>query len=298
MSAERPVGIVTDSTSNLQEFGPQFYPEIRIVQARISMGEQDTMDDPGSITTQDVLAWMVKNQAVPTTGAPAYSEFIKAYESFAPDQQILSVHVSGELSQFMNQALKAKNELGQGGDRIEVFDSRQISLALGYMVLEAQRLSTSGMPMEELLGNLRQAQDRIHLIAAFKTLKNARLSGRVSHLKQVMGDALGLKAILTVRDGKIQQEGIEMAWGKAKNRLLQIVESAGPLQRLGVVHAGAEEREIFDMVSRLQGNFYGDIDIGNLGPALATHAGMGAIVISYMTEKPEVVTSYPGKPTR
>jgi DegV family protein with EDD domain len=295
MASERPsVAIVTDSTSDLRQLSDQqSLRGIQFVEALIALGNESRIDRPEDIATPELLQWMTDTQEVPTTGAPPAPVFEGLYRSIPAGRDILSVHIASELSQFVAQATVAKTAMGEDGDRVTVLDSRGISLALGYQALEARRLSETGMPVADIVGALEDMQSRSHLFVAFKTLDNARLSGRISHIRGLMGSILGLKPVLELEHGRFEQESVNRTWGKARDRLVADIAASAPFERLGILHAGAPDIEIADMVDRLQPSFPSRIDVALLGPTLATHAGPGAIAVCGVAAKPVVFTSRP-----
>jgi hypothetical protein len=76
-------------------------------------------------------------------------EFVRVYETLlAEHEQVLSIHLSAELSQTAERAREAVRRL-DAGDRILVVDSRLAGAALGLLCLEARaRLDRGATPAE------------------------------------------------------------------------------------------------------------------------------------------------------
>jgi len=63
-----------------------------------------------------------------------------------------------------------------------VVDTRQLSMAQGFMVLEAAKLAKNAYSREEIINRALNVGERVHLFGALSTLKYLAMSGRVGHL--------------------------------------------------------------------------------------------------------------------
>lgn len=75
---------------------------------------------------------------MPTTSAPAVGDFLEVYEPLLKEtNEIVSVHISSKLSATHDNACQAAQVRADRGARIEVFDSRVVSLGLMFVTLAA-----------------------------------------------------------------------------------------------------------------------------------------------------------------
>jgi len=61
------------------------------------------------------------------------------------------------------------------------------------------------------------------------------------------------------------------------------LKDAGPVERLGVLHAQCSDVDQF--VATVRTVYSGEIIVGEIGPVIGTHAGLGTIGIAYITAK-------------
>jgi DegV family protein with EDD domain len=100
-------------------------------------------------------------------------------------RQILSIHLSSRLSAMINMARQAAKGVGE---QIHIFDSLQVSLGLGFQVMEAAAVALRDEPFEAIHEAARRARDRVRLVAMIDTLEYLRRSGRVGWIRAGIGD--------------------------------------------------------------------------------------------------------------
>src|SRR5512137_2203953 len=102
-----------------------------------------------------------KEGALPKTAAPSPAAFIKAFKhAFESGAEgIVCVCVSSEISATYTAALTAKADFPERD--IRVIDSRVVSMAQGFMALEAKRLADSGASLNQIETRLKGMESRL-----------------------------------------------------------------------------------------------------------------------------------------
>lgn len=90
----------------------------------------------------------------------------------------------------------------RGQFRIHILDSRTYSMAYGIPVVEAAQMIQNGGSLDEILAFLNEWLDHARPMFVPLNLKCVKKSGRVSPAAAFMGDALGLKPLITFEDGE------------------------------------------------------------------------------------------------
>jgi len=91
-----------------------------------------------------------------------------------------------------------------------------------------------------------------------------------------------VKPILSVHDGEVAPVERVRTMNGALRRLVELVGSAGPLERLGVMHADAPANAAL-VEDQLHGRFPDlSVDRGELGPVVGTHGGPGVIGVGFL----------------
>ncbi|OGO60370.1 MAG: hypothetical protein A2032_02835 [Chloroflexi bacterium RBG_19FT_COMBO_49_13] len=230
------VAIVTDSTSDISSELATTH-DIHVVPAILVM-EGRSLEDGQELTREELYRQLPMLKTNPTTAAPSSGTFQKVYEDFFNKgaDRIISIHVSSILSGICNAASVAAEGYG---NRVQVIDSRHVTLGLGYQVLAAAQAARSGQELDEILKGIEEVRKRIHLVAMLDTLEFARRSGRVSWARSNIGNLLQIKPFLGVEDGKVIRMGETRTRQKGIERLERMLSELGPLENLAILHTNA-----------------------------------------------------------
>jgi DegV family protein with EDD domain len=274
------IRIVTDSTCDL----PQTVTDelgITVVPLYINLGTRGYLDEV-ELTREEFYTRLPDYDPSPTTAAPGTETFRRTYERLADEgaTAILSIHISINLSATLDVARLAARETHSLP--VTVFDSRQLSLGLGFLVETAAKAAGAGQSMSEILAVLEDQISRTHVFAALETLEYLRRSGRMNGAVARFGNLLQIKPLLRMHDGDPTAERVRTNNGATK-RLIQILDELAPLERAALVHtharakAEALHREVEHL---LPGNPVPSVDIT---PVLGANIGPGAVGFAVVT---------------
>lgn len=277
------IRIVTDSTCDLpreviDEHG------IKVVPLYIHINGKNYLDEI-DLSRHEYYERLPSIHPVATTAIPSTEVFQKTYESLAEEgaTEILSIHISHKLSGMVNVAESAARETTAA--KVMTFDSRQLSMATGFEVLEAAKAAKAGKNMKEILADLEQLIPHLHVLAALDTLEYMRRSGRMNFAFSAIGTLLKVKPLLKMYDGEPTSEKVRTKQ-KALNRLKELLEKYSPYERVALLHSNAESaaRALLDEVKHLVPP--GDVLLGELNPIIGTHLGPGVIGFCCISKNP------------
>ena len=118
------------------------------------------------------------------------------------EDEVVILTISSTLSGTYQSALMAKEQLGS--DKIHVVDSRQVTASLAILVrYTAARLRDEGPSAEQIAAALERKREKGAFTPLVDTLKYLRMGGRLSATVAVAGSVLGIKPILSVKDGSL-----------------------------------------------------------------------------------------------
>lgn len=238
MSTRIQVGVVTDSTADIPNELLESH-SISMVPALLIIDGQ-TFEDGKQLSRSDFYKGLPEYAQPPTTATPSPALFESAYQRFFDlgIEQVLSIHVASTLSGMLTSANQAAQVFPE---KVHVIDSGQLSLGLGFQVIEAAHAAQEGKSLEQVLQVVTSAQERVRVAALINTLEYLRRSGRVNWLRAGMGELLRIKQLLEVRKGAIEDIGKTRTFDRALKELLYIGSSWGKCERMAVMHTGVQD---------------------------------------------------------
>ncbi len=233
------LGLVTDSTCDLpadliQRFGIEVVPTILVIEG------QQYADGEG-IRRDDFYARLPAMKIFPTTAAPSIGEFSTRYLRLleAGCDHILSIHAASQLTAICSIAGQAANDFP---NKITVVDSGSLSLGIGFQALAAAEAAEAGADTVTALAAIADTRRRLHVFAALDTMDYLRRSGRVPAAITFLGGMLNIKPLVEITDGQLKPVGAVRTTSQADARMATFLKAGLPLERLAILHTGAESR--------------------------------------------------------
>lgn len=231
------IGIVTDSTADLPTDLAGKHG-IEIVPAIVNIGN-NSFSDGIDISREEFYNRLPNLFPSPTTSSPSVGSIQERYEKLlrAGADFVISIHPPNELSGIFNAARLAAEAFGQ---RVKVLDSGQVSLGLGFQVIMAAEAASRGAIVDEVTALVEDVRQRVRLAALLDTIEYIHRSGRVSWAAAKIGGILRLQPLIELRFGIVHRLGLARTRMQGIERLLDSLNSWGPLERLAVLHTNAE----------------------------------------------------------
>ncbi|HET9907700.1 MAG TPA: DegV family protein, partial [Anaerolineales bacterium] len=231
------LGIVTDSTSDLPNYLIEQYA-LEVVPSILILEGKEYADGVG-ISREEFYTRLPSFQTQPTTAAPSIGDFSVRYDSLLRRgcDHILSIHATGKLTTIINSARQAAQDFPT---KITIIDSLSMSLGLGFQVLAAAE--TAELGLQAALDAAESARQRLQVFAAFDTLEYAKRSGRLPSVFATLGGLLNIKPLIELIDGEVKPVGVVRTTKQANEKIMNFLLEMGPLERLAIMHTGAESR--------------------------------------------------------
>ena len=272
------VRLVTDSACDLPQSIIDQYG-ITVVPLTIRFGETDYVDRE-DFGPKEFWAKCAASPVLPETAAPAPGQFEAAYRKLQAEGAtgVLVVSLSSAISATMQSAEIAAKAVA-GDISVRVVDSRSVSMGQGIIVKSCAADADVGAGLDELAAKAADLSHRVHVYGALDTLENLKKGGRIGGAKAMIASALAIKPIIDVREGKVEEGGRQRTRGKALAFLLQKVKEHGNITDLAVLQADCNDAGAF--VDQLRAIYSGDIEVGDIGAVIGTHAGRGTIGVAF-----------------
>ncbi|MCK9793162.1 DegV family protein [Isoptericola sp. 4D.3] len=270
------VRVVTDSTACLPAAADDAAPVV--VPLRVVSGEEAWREGV-DITPEEVAARIAAGERL-STSQPAPEEFASVYRDLASQgaRAVVGVHLSGALSGTVEVAASAGH---RAMIPVQAVDSRTVAMALGFAAQEAARCAADGHDAATVAARAREVAASSTTVFLVDSLDHLRRGGRLSAPAAAIGTALGVRPILTVRDGRLEMAQRVRTRKAATDRLVELaLRSAEACARPGVAvhHLGAPERAA-ELADRLRLGTGAEPVVTPVSAVLGAHAGPGALAV-------------------
>lgn len=280
------VAVVTDSCASIPE---KFIEALNIhwVAYFIHRGDE-VLRDLVTIRRDEFLRWLTTARILPTTASPGPGDYLEEYGRLAAQgiRDIISIHMTS-LGSGAYQAASVAQSMAKEtlpDVRIEVIDTRNVSLCQGWMVIEAARAAMAGKSLDEILALVRSMIPVSRMLQTADTLKYLYMGGRIGKAQHLVGTLLNIKPLISMENGVIVALGKARSQTSVYNMMVDLVEQVvgiGGRIKIAYVHAGAaqEVEKLKDMIEKRLTCV--ESIIAELSPALAVHSGPGTTGLCY-----------------
>lgn len=201
------IKILTESTADIPKNLQEEY-DITVFPLTIIDGEKEYADGV-SMTPYEFYDFLETREKLPSTSrlAPGIltEEFEKARNEGYTDVIYVCINSKGsstyqgailETEDYYEENPQAKDEI-----KIHIVDSKTYSMGYGWAVIEGAKAAKEGKDISQVLECINDWLDSNRIYFVPMNLKYVKKSGRVSAAAAFVGDALGLKPVITFEDG-------------------------------------------------------------------------------------------------
>ncbi|GAA0126171.1 DegV family protein [Clostridium sp. CTA-19] len=194
------IKIITDSTCDIPKEIVEKY-DVEVIPQIINVDGQSYLDGV-EITLPTLLEKMEESNEFPKTGQINPHRFVEIYEGYLKEgYKIVAIHMSSKMSGTYQSALVAKDLLET--EDVFIIDSQAVCAALGVLVLKAAILRDKGLTAKEIYDETLNTVDKVKSITCFQSLTNLIKGGRLSKTAGAIGSFLGIKLLLTIKNGEM-----------------------------------------------------------------------------------------------
>lgn len=271
----KKIAILSDSACDLPDQIIEKY-NIKILPLRIIYSDAEYRDRV-DIQPQQVYD-NIENE-VPKTSLPTPDDIIRTFDTLAEDgyTDAIFVTISSNLSGTHNLVKLLSEDYDKLN--IKVYDSKTLSMFLGFIVKEAASIA-GAQSMEAIFSKMQEVRDKLKGCYVLKTLTYLKKGGRIGKVEGTVGELFKIKPIIGISD-----EGVYYTMDKIRGRKKSIKrikemiaeEFKDKTYNIAIIHGGAEKeaKELFEYIKKI-----GKINesyISQISPALGVHTGPGLI---------------------
>jgi len=268
--------IVTDSACDVPPDLAEAL-DITIIPVYVNIGEEGYREGV-DISREEFYKNLSSYPVYPTTAAPAIGTFTQVYEQLAAEgaTEILSIHLAHSISATCNSA-RLGAEAAEGV-AVTVFDSHQITVGAGLLVIIAAEAAAKGKSLDDIVALLNKRVPQSRVFGMLDNLEALRRSGRVNWAQFGLGTLLRIKPVMMIQADDISVVAKIRTRKRAIKQTIQMVSEFSPFERLAIIHVDAPElaeelrRQALDLFQTEHPPFTMEVT-----PAIGVHLGVGAV---------------------
>jgi uncharacterized protein len=280
------IALVTDSTCDLPRELMDHY-QVNMLPININFGESHYLD---KITIQPEQFYLLldRHREYPKTSQVNEKAFVNLYTDLAANyDSIIAIHLTGKFSgTFFNSSKAALIVNKASGKPITVINSKNLSGALGLIILRAAQAIEAGSSHDEIVAMTEKWIKDTSIFVSVRTLKYMVRGGRVSSFNGFVAKLLNINPIVSM-----DQNGNSYVFGKTYSQRANMQKV---MQHLGIL---CKDREIWNYIVLHAQNpeaaawytgkmkaFAGKepVAVVNISPVIGANAGIGTAAVALM----------------
>lgn len=273
------IKIITDSASDIPDHIVQEL-EIEVIPMYLQLDDQ-TYRSGLDIDSEQFFGQVQENRARVLASPPPMSVFEQTYRRLALEyDNIFSIHMSGRLNQNYQIAQQARARLPASATRIDIIDSKLISMGLGLVVMHAARAVKDGASPHEVSQLINMLIQTCHVVFFVDTIEYLEQSGRLSLATTVLGSMQRIKPLMLLDEGEVVPYERTRTRAKAIEGLYTFIEDFPRVHEVVALYATTPE-DIEKLLEKVDPIFpRGRVQIEQFGPSVGAMLGPGAMGVA------------------
>ena len=280
------IALVTDSTCDLSKELMEFY-QIYMLPLNINFGDNHYLDKV-TITPDHFYNLLDSSADFPKTSQINERSFTNLYSHLASHYDaVISIHLTGQFSGTYLNSLKAAEKItAEFNKPITVIDSKNVSGALGLIVLRAAQSIEAGVLFNKIIEDIETWKKNAKIFVSVKDLKYMVKGGRVSKQKGFIANLLGINPIVSMdSNGKSVLFGQTFSQQANINKVMNHIEkisSGKTVWNYIILHAHnlAGAQLYTEKMRLLTGKE--PVSVVDISPVIGMNAGSGTIAVSLL----------------
>jgi uncharacterized protein len=282
------IALVTDSTCDLAQEIIDNY-QINMLPININFGENHYLDKI-TIQPEQFYTLLKENRDYPKSSQVNEKSFTNLYSHLASHyDSIIAIHLSDKLSGTFNSSQKAARAISKEFNKpISVIDSKNISGALGLILLRTAQAIEAGYLHDEVVSMAQKWTNNLRIFISVKSIKYLVRGGRVSAVRGLIARILNINPIVS-----IDENGKAIVFDKTFNQKANMEKVMGYITKIYrektiwnyiVLHANNNEAAQWyseKMESLIKKK---PASVVNISPILGANAGIGAAAIALLLD--------------
>lgn len=262
---------------------------ITVVPFYVSFDEENYMKENVDIGIRDFYQEMVERKGVyPKSSMPSTQDYVDVFLPYAKEGvPVICICITTKFSGSMQSAVNARELVLEEYPKAEitVIDSTINTVLQGLYVLEAVDLRDAGTSYQDAVARLEQIKGTGRIFFTIGDMEYLKHGGRIGKVTAVAGSVLGIRPVITLKNGEIYPSGIGRGRKKTTEKSLELLvnyleKSEIPTDCYSItvgygydIEEGKEFRNHALEVLRDKGFNVNEIPVHQIGATIGVHTG-------------------------
>ncbi|MFA7116669.1 MAG: DegV family protein [Bacteroidales bacterium] len=280
------IALVTDSTCDLPQELIDFY-QINVVPLNLNFGDNHYLDKI-TIQPEQFYDLLESRTEFPKTSQINERTFTNLYSHLASHYDaIISVHITSQFSGTYANSVKAGQRTQKEFNKaVYVIDSKNLSGALGLLVLKTAQNIEAGLTAETIVKSLETDILKAKIFVSVKDLKYLIKGGRISKPTGFIANLLGINPVISM-----DEKGNSILFGKtfsqkaSLNKIFKHIENISQGKSVWnyiILHAHNPNGALKAELKMMEITGKNPVSVVDISPVIGMHGGIGAIAISLL----------------
>ena len=225
-----------------------------------------------------------------TTSQPAIGEVMELWRSLLKEyDEVVHIPMSSGLSNTCDTTIALARDK-EFANKVFVVDNHRISITLKPAVKDAKTLIAKGKSGREIKEILEKTAYDSSIYITCNTLKYLKKGGRITPAAALVGEALHIKPVMTIKGGKLDKYKKSVGLNSAKKVMIEAIKNDletkfkdVPREDLELSFAYTKDRDVCEKFAKEATEILGFKSYKYLNPlsfSLSTHIGPGVLAIA------------------
>lgn len=283
----RQFQIISDGSCDLP---PELAAEkqIRVIPFYVSFDGKNYQKEQEKIGIREFYREMVNRKGVyPRSSLPSVQDYMDAFLPYAKAGiPMLVLCISTKLSGSMQSALSARELILEDypDAKIRVIDTTLCTVLQGLLVLEAAAMQKRGASFEETAERMEAIRSTGRIFFTVGNLEYLQAGGRIGRVAGIAGSLLGIRPVITMKEGEIFPSGISRSRKKTLDKTIDLLKEflqkcGGTVKKYSLAAGFGYDREEAEeyrklVVERLDGQIsLEELPLYQIGATIGVHTG-------------------------
>ena len=262
--------------------------QIRVIPFYVSFDGTNYRKELEEIGIREFYQEMVNRKGVyPRSSLPSVQDYMDAFLPYAKAGiPMLVLCISTKLSGSMQSALSARELILEDypDAKIRVIDTTLCTVLQGLLVLEAAAMQERGAGFEETAERIEAIKSTGRIFFTVGNLEYLQAGGRIGRVAGIAGSLLGIRPVITMKEGEIFPSGISRSRRKTLEKTVELLRDClqacgGAVKKYSLAAGFGYDREEAEeyrrlVVERLEGLIsLEELPLYQIGTTIGVHTG-------------------------